>query len=340
MSSSVPSVVVQTQARLDSLTKPPGSLGRLEEIVLRLAAIQQSDRPLTDRKAIYVFCGDHGVTAEGVSPFPSSVTVEMMRNFVAGGAAISVLCRIQAMEPVIVNAGAAEGSESIPNVLQRRIAPGTRNFAVEPAMTRDQAQAAIALGRQLAGDAASRFDLVGLGEMGIGNTTSAAALLSAFTGADPGLTAGAGTGLTPDRIRHKAAVIRRALALHQPDAGDALGVLAAVGGFEIAAMAGFLVQASRSRLAVVIDGFPCSAAALAARALAPTALDTAFFAHRSAETGHSLLLETLGASPLLDLGMRLGEGTGAALAMNVIDAAARLFAEMATFEQAQVSGRR
>ncbi len=320
MSSS--SVETRVRARLDNLTKPPGSLGRLEDAVVRLALIQNTDRPTVERKGLYVFCGNHGVTAEGISPFPAEVTLQMMANFRAGGAAINVLCRREGIETVIVDAG---------------VTPGTRNFAAEPAMTRADAGRVLTLGADCARDAAARFDLVGIGEMGIGNTTTAAAVLSAVTGIDPDQTAGAGTGSSRAQIAHKADVIRRALALHRPVATDGLSVLCSVGGFEIGAIAGFLIEAAKLRLPVVLDGFPSCAAALIARAIDPGALLTTFYGHKSAEQAHGLMLETLAADPYLGLGMRLGEGTGAALAMGILDASLRLYNEMATFDEARVS---
>jgi nicotinate-nucleotide--dimethylbenzimidazole phosphoribosyltransferase len=316
-------VAERVRQRLDSLTKPPGSLGRLEELALQFALAREDAMPVCERKGMYVFCANHGVTEEGVSPYPSSVTVQMVDNFERGGAAINVLCRLFAIETVIIDAG---------------VDPGTDNFARRPAMTRERAEAAVQLGRSTAEDAATRFDVAGLGEMGIGNTTTAAALLSVFSGADPDDTVGAGTGADSRGIARKAEVVRRALDLHRPDPADGLGVLAAVGGFEIAAMAGFLVRAADLRLPVVVDGFPCGAAALAARALKPGCLRHVFFAHRSAERGHDLMLRTLGATPLLDLGMRLGEGTGAALAIALIESAVRLYREMATFADLKSPG--
>jgi nicotinate-nucleotide--dimethylbenzimidazole phosphoribosyltransferase len=258
----------------------------------------------------------------------------MMRNFAAGGAAVNVLCRRIDIEPVIVDAG-VDGAP-IPGVVDRKVARGTRNFTKEPAMTRQQAEAAIQVGREMAEQAASRLDLVGLGEMGIGNTTCAAALLSVFTGLHPSAAAGTGTGLDEEGLARKVSAVLRAMELHRPDPKDPVGVLAAVGGLEIAAIAGFLLEASARRLPVVLDGFPCSAAALVARAISSDALNTAFFGHLSAERGHAFLLEALGARPLLSLRMRLGEGTGAALAMGIIDAAVCLYREMATFEEAAV----
>jgi nicotinate-nucleotide--dimethylbenzimidazole phosphoribosyltransferase len=308
------------RARLDSLTKPPGSLGRLEALVLQLGLIQGTDMPEVGRKAMLVFCADHGIVEEGVSPYPSEVTRQMVANFHAGGAAITVLCRHYGIEPIVVDMGVGQP---------------TRNFAREPAMTREQEQRAIDTGAAHADDA----DILGAGEMGIGNTTAAAALLSVFSGLDPAETAGRGTGLDDAGVAHKAEVIRRALALHRPDPKDPVGVLAAVGGFEIAAIAGLILGAVERRRVVILDGFISCSAALVAREIAPSALDNVIFSHRSAENGHRKMLEFLGARPLFDLDMRLGEGTGAALGINLLEAAVKMYREMATFESAGVSNR-
>ena len=306
------------QHRLDSLTKPPGSLGRLESLAKQIALIQRTDMPAIQRTAMMIFCADHGIVAEGVSPYPAEVTGQMVANFRAGGAAITVLCRLYGIEPVIVDMG---------------VGRGTRNFAREAAMSREEAERAIRIGMEQARHA----DVLGAGEMGIGNTTSAAAIFSAMSALDPGETAGRGTGLDDAGVARKAEVIRRGLALHRVDASDPIGVLAAVGGFEIAAIVGLILGAAQTRRAVVLDGFISCSAALIARALAPAAMDYAVFSHRSAERGHRRMLEFLDAQPLLDLDMRLGEGTGAALGINLIKAAVNLYREMATFESAGVS---
>ena len=306
------------QCRLDSLTKPPGSLGRLEWLAMQIALIQGAEMPSIGRTAIAIFCSDHGVVAEGVSPYPAEVTAQMVANFRAGGAAINVLCRHYGIEPIIVDMG---------------VGRPTKNFAREPAMPRDEAEAAIRVGIEQS----ERADLLGAGEMGIGNSTSAAAIFSAISGLDPRETAGRGTGLDDAGVSRKAEVIRRALELHRPDPGDGIGVLAAVGGFEIAAIVGLILGAAQRRRAVVLDGFISCSAALVARAIAPAALDYVIFSHRSAERGHRRMLEFLNAQPLLDLDMRLGEGTGAALGINLVEAAVKLFCEMATFQSANVS---
>jgi nicotinate-nucleotide--dimethylbenzimidazole phosphoribosyltransferase len=305
--------------RLDNLTKPPGSLGRLESLAVQVGLIQGTDAPAIHRKAMVIFCADHGVTAEGVSPYPAEVTRQMVANFRGGGAAITVLCRHYGIEPIVVDMG---------------VGYPTRNFACEPAMTREQSERAI----QTGGSYAESGDVLGAGEMGIGNTTSAAALLSVFSGLDPSETAGPGTGLDAKGVARKAEVIRRALALHRPDPHDPVGVLAAVGGFEIAGIAGLILGAASRKRLVVLDGFISCAAAMVARVLAPASLDYVVFAHRSAEPAHAHMLEFLSARPLLDLDMRLGEGSGAAIGISMIDAAVKLYTEMATFENAGVSG--
>ena len=305
--------------RLDSLTKPQGSLGRLEELAVQVGLIQGTDMPSVGRKAMLLFCADHGVIQEGVSPFPQEVTRQMVANFRSGGAAITVLCRQYGIEPVIVDMGVGQP---------------TRNFAREPAMSRAEAQRAIETGMTHAGDG----DVLGAGEMGIGNSTAAAALLCAFTGTDPREASGRGTGLDDAGVARKADVIARALELHRPDPTDALGVLAALGGFEIAAIAGLILGAAEQRRVVVLDGFISCSAALVVRAMEPAALDHVVYSHCSAERGHRRMLEILGARPLLDLDMRLGEGTGAAIGISLVEAAVRLYREMATFESAGVTG--
>lgn len=323
------------QARLDCLTKPPGSLGVLEEIVMQYCAVRGETLPPPPRKGMFVFCGDHGITAEGVSPYPSAVTRQMALNFVRGGAAINVLCRRFGIDTKVIDAGIA--GDAVEGPLDARIGSGTQNFATTTAMTRDQADASVALGRRLAREAAGSFDLLAAGEMGIGNTTAAAAIFSALTGRDPSETAGRGAGLDDRGVARKADVIRTALARHNVSASDPVGILAAVGGFEIGAIAGFYIGAAESQTPFVVDGFICTAAAMLARAMAPNALEGAFFSHCSAEAGHALMLADMGVRPLLRLDLRLGEGTGAALAMNLIETSLSLYREMATFEEAGVS---
>jgi nicotinate-nucleotide--dimethylbenzimidazole phosphoribosyltransferase len=291
--------------------------------------------PVIERRCVYVFCGDHGIVDEGVSLYPSVVTREMVKNFVRGGAAINVLCRQLGVQTQIVDAGVA--GPKIVGVLDRRVSNGTRSFLRGPAMSQEAAIAAIENGIELGRDAAARFDLAGVGEMGIGNSTSASALLCAFTGATAEEAAGKGAGLDDAGVIRKREVLDAALALHKVEKNDALGVLAAFGGFEIAMMTGFLLGAASRRLPVVLDGFISSSAFLAARVFHRDIGDYVFFGHRSAELAHARLLEEAGALPLLDLGMRLGEGTGAALAMGLLTFGVSLYREMATFAEASVS---
>lgn len=321
--------------RWNSLTKPIGSLGQLEAIGTQYACIRNTVEPHLGSKVIYVFCADHGVVAEGVSLYPQSVTVEMMRNFVRGGAAINVLCQAHEMEAVIVDMGAA--GEKVEDVLDCRLANGTANFAEEPAMSIDLATRAIETGIDLAEEAAKRYDVVGLGEMGIGNTTSAAALLAAFAGLTGAQVAGRGTGLDQAGVTHKAHVIDAALALHSPDPENGLAALAALGGLEIAAIAGFILGAASHRLPVMLDGFISCAGALVARAICPESIRSCLFSHASAEQAHRHMLEFLDVHPLLQLDLRLGEGTGAALAIHLLETSIRLLNEMATFDAAGVS---
>ncbi|MGH7815327.1 MAG: nicotinate-nucleotide--dimethylbenzimidazole phosphoribosyltransferase [Candidatus Binataceae bacterium] len=327
-------------ARLNSLTKPPGSLGYLEEIVRRYAAIRRDPNAAMGRGAIAVFVADHGVAEEGVSAFPQSVTVEMLRNIGSGGAAINVLARRFDYRLIVTDVGVKTDTSKnpFPGVTYRRIGPGTRNFLSAPAMSPAEAvrtlEAGILTARELAGDGAT---LIGIGDMGIANSTSAAAILSAIADIAPAAIVGRGTGLDDAGMRRKIEVVERALELHRNALGDGVSILAAVGGFEIAAMAGVCLGAAAMNVPVVVDGFIATAAAAVAERISPGLLDHLFFSHRSAEGGHALALERFKARPVFDLDLRLGEGTGAALAMNIIETALALFHEMATFESAGVS---
>jgi len=324
---------------MDGKTKPPGSLGRLEELAAQLCAIQRRVPPQTDRKRILLFAADHGIVEEGTSAYPQEVTGQMVANFANGGAAISVLARQAGAELEVVDVGVIGAVDG--RALNRKVRAGTRNFAREPALTVAEAERAIAVGLERAQHAAdSGVNVLALGEMGIGNTASASALLALLTGADAGATVGRGTGLDDAQLARKQAVIARAIARHRPQAQTPFDALCAVGGLEIAALVGAMIGAAADLLPVVIDGFICTVAALAATRIAPPARDALLFAHRSAETGHRLALEALDAAPLLDLNMRLGEGSGAALALPLIEASARLLREMASFEQAGVSTKR
>lgn len=330
----------EANRRLDSLTKPRGSLGDLEEIVRRYAAIRRDPEARMGGGALCVFVADHGVAEEGVSAYPQAVTAEMLRNIAAGGAAISVLARRLGYRLWIADVGvvADTSADALPGVLYRRIGAGTRNLAREAAMSVVQARAALEVGVEIArGAIASGTTLIGIGEMGIANSTSAAALLAAFTRIPPTRLAGHGTGVDDAGMRRKVAVIERALKLHRAALKDPLAALAALGGFEIAAMAGVCLGGAALNVPVVVDGFIATAAAVAAERLSPGLFAHLFFGHRSSEGGHALVLEKLGVRPIVDLGMRLGEGTGATLAMSAIEAALALFHEMATFESAGVS---
>jgi nicotinate-nucleotide--dimethylbenzimidazole phosphoribosyltransferase len=337
--------------RLDRLTKPPGSLGRLETLALELAGIRGEPVTSIARPAIAVFAADHGIVRQGVSPYPPEVTRQMVANFASGGAAINVLSRAAGADLVVVDVGVAgeptsEASPSAaprpgePRVVDARVAPGTRDFSVERAMTEAEARAAIDVGRRIAaGLVAEGCDLLGVGDMGIGNTTASSAIVAALLDRPARDVTGRGTGLDDDGVRRKAAVIETALALHRPDPSRPVEVLAAVGGLEIAAIAGAILEAAGRRVPVVLDGFITGAAALVAARLAPDLPPRLIASHRSVEPGHRIVLETLGLEPILDLGLRLGEGSGAALAMPVVAAAARILGEMATFEDAGVADR-
>jgi nicotinate-nucleotide--dimethylbenzimidazole phosphoribosyltransferase len=332
------SAEVAAWERLDSLTKPPRSLGLLEELAARLGTLQRTPRPGVPRKAIVLMAGDHGVTAEGVSPYPSEVTAQMVANFVAGGAAINQLAKHAGASLVLVDVGVASPLPVQDGVISARVAAGTANMAAGPAMTREQALAAIGVGiRTVEGLVADGVDLIGTGEMGIGNTTSAAALVSVLTGADAAAVVGPGTGLDDAGVLHKVEVVRRAIAVNEPDAEDALDVLAKVGGLEIAGLVGVVIGAAAHGVPVVSDGYISGAATLVALRLAPAAAPWVFASHRSSEPGHRVVLGALGLRPVLELDMRLGEGTGAALAMELLDAACAMMSGMSTFAEAGVS---
>ncbi len=328
------------EARQLELTKPPGSLGRLEEIANRCAAIFENLSFRLSRPRIVLFAGDHGVCAEGVSPYPQEVTAQMVFNFLNGGAAINCLARAAGIDLEVVDVGVAAPLPPLPGLTARRIACGTRNFCHEPAMTREQAEGALQVGFEIAGQAvAEGSNLLGFGEMGIGNTTTAAALTAALTGCAPADAVGRGTGADEACIARKIAAIERAFAAHSGRLADPLEMLSRIGGLEIAAMCGYCLGAASRRRPVVTDGFIATAAAALAVRLDPNVKDYLFAAHLSSEPGHRRLLAALDVRPLLDLEMRLGEGTGAALAMQIMEAAAAAFTGMATFASAGVSGR-
>jgi nicotinate-nucleotide--dimethylbenzimidazole phosphoribosyltransferase len=331
------------RVHLDRLTKPPGSLGRLERVVEQLAGITGSAELRLVRPAVVVFAGDHGVTAQGVSAYPSDVTAQMVANFVRGGAAINVLARAAGAELVVVDVGvagaapAAERSEA--RLVQARVRAGTRDMTIESALNRQEAEAAIAVGRDVVSTLiANGCDAIALGEMGIGNTTAASALVAAMTGRSAAEVTGRGTGLDDAAVSRKVAVIETALARHRPGPEDPIGALGAVGGLEIAALVGAMLAAAEAHTPVVLDGFITGAAALVAASLAPNLPGRLIAGHRSTEPGHRVALDSLGLDPLLDLELRLGEGSGAALALPILRAATLLLAEMATFDSAGISG--
>ncbi len=328
------------QQRLDRLTKPPGSLGRLEELAAWhvQATGKVASPPL--KKVVFTFAADHGVTEEGVSAYPKAVTAQMVGNFLRGGAAMNVLARHVGAEVRVVDIGVDHEFEGLPLLIHRKIARGTRNMARGPAMSRAQAEAAVGTGIELA-EAAVRegASLLGAGEMGIGNTTASSAITAVMTGAPIDDVTGRGTGIDDHALAVKRAVIHRAVSINQPAASDPLDVLSKVGGYEIGGIAGLMLGAAAHRVPVVIDGFIATAAALIAIGLKPEAHAYLLAAHRSAEPGHRIALEHLGLRPLLDLEMRLGEGTGAVLAMGLVEAAIRILTEMATFEEAGVAQR-
>ena len=332
-----PSAETRAWARLDGLTKPPRSLGRLEEIAVQVARVQGTDRPHVDRKSILLMAGDHGVVAEGVSPYPQDVTWQMVANFVDGGAAINQIGASVGAEVVVYDVGVAKDLTELPGIVHANVAHGTANMAEGPAMSREQCAEAVLVGVAAARAALERgVSLIGTGEMGIGNTTAAAALTAALTGAAPLDVVGRGTGVDDEGLTRKAAVVARALSVNDAAALDHLGVLAALGGLEIAALAGVVIGAAESGVVVVSDGFISGAATLAALRLCPVAREYVIPSHLSAEPGHTVLLDAMGLDPVFDLNMRLGEGTGAALAMGVIDAACAMMSGMATFGEAGV----
>ena len=324
-------------AELDRKTKPRGSLGRLEELAAQIAAVRGTVAPEPLRAAIVVAAADHGVAAEGVSAYPQEVTRQMLANFASGGAAICVLARAVRAELHVVDAGVIEAYPH-PAIRSIRIGSGTVNAATRPAMSRADASESIergaALARELTG---SGTNVLALGDMGIGNTTSASALVAALLGREPAEVCGPGTGLDTDGVAHKATVVGRMLATNRPSADDPLGALAAVGGFEIAVLTGVALGAAAEGGVVVLDGFITGAAALVAERLEPAVGGYLVASHRSPEPGHAAVLDALALEPLLDLGLRLGEASGAALALPLLEAARAILVEMATFEAAGVT---
>lgn len=328
-------------AHLDTLTKPLRSLGRLEEIAARIVAIQQTDTPSFGRKAVFVFASDHGVAAEGVSAYPSAVTEQMVLNFLRGGAAINVLARAAGADVHVVDVG-VNATIDHPTLISRKVRRGSRNFRHEPALTQQELETALDIGRALAEQAhTDGVQLVAIGEMGIANTTSASAITAALCGKDADEVTGTGTGIEGQRLLNKKQVVADALAQHFGDyrqrRPDPSAILSCIGGLEIAAMTAFIESAAARRLVIVVDGFISSAAAAIACLIEPATRDYLFAGHESHEIGHRFLLEIIGQKPLLQFDMRLGEGTGAVLAFPILEAAVRIYNEMATFASAGVS---
>ncbi|MCH7592949.1 MAG: nicotinate-nucleotide--dimethylbenzimidazole phosphoribosyltransferase [Chloroflexi bacterium] len=333
-----PAVMKNARVRQARLTKPPGSLGRLEDISVRLAGVFGTTRPRVKGRSLVIAAGDHDVVNRGVTAYPQDVTGQMVLNFLAGGAAVTAMARLLSVDVTVVDAGVKSPLPEHPDLISLRIGPGAADISEGPAMSREQAERCLNEGARIGQKSAGRgSSLVATGDMGIGNTTPSSAITSALTGMPPEVTTGRGTGRNADQLRHKIEVVARTLAVNDPDTDDAIDVLAKVGGFEIGVLAGVMLGAASRGSAVVIDGFISGAAALIATELCPALGDYLFAGHRSAETGHTIVLDHLGLEPVLDLNMRLGEGTGAVLAMPVIDAAAACLSEMATFEEASVS---
>ncbi len=326
------------KARQNTLTKPPGSLGRLEELSIQLAGISGKSIPFIKDKVIITMAGDHGVVAEGVSAYPQEVTPQMVLNFLYGGAAINVLSGHVGARIVIVDMGITADLEPHPTLLIRKVAHGTANMAQGPAMTRQQAESAIMAGIEIvSAEIEKGLDIVGTGDMGIGNTTPSAAIAAALTGESPARIVGRGTGVDDDGLKRKIDAVERALAINKPNPKDGLDILAKVGGFEIGGLAGVMLGAAAKRKAIMVDGFISTAAAMIAVTIAPKVKPYLIAAHRSQEYGHGLMLNWLGLKPLLDFDLRLGEGTGAALGISIAEAACKVLAEMATFDEAGVS---
>lgn len=329
-----------TQKHLDQLTKPPGSLGRLEELAQWYVHVTGKFPPRPPKKAIFTFAADHGVVEEGVSAYPKTVTAQMVYNFLRGGAAINVLARHVGAEVRVVDIGVDHDFGNLPGLLHRKVSRGTRNMTRGPAMTEEETFRAVQVGSQLAEEAAREgVGLLATGDMGIGNTTPSSAITAIMTGKPVSEVTGRGTGIDDPTLLIKRAVIQQALKINQPDPDDPMDVLTKVGGYEIGGIVGLIVGAAAHRIPVVVDGFISTAAALIAVGLKPETKNYLLAAHQSAEPGHRIALAALGLHPVLDLNMRLGEGTGATLGMGMVEAAIRILTEMATFEQAGVSER-
>ena len=330
--------MAEARMRQDQLTKPQGSLGQLEALSIQVAGIKGDPLPRIIHKVIFTLAGDHGITREGVSAYPSEVTPQMVYNFLRGGAAINVLAGLVGARVVVADLGVASTLEGHPDLRDRKVAMGTQNMCKGPAMSRKEAVCSIEAGIELVEEELTRgIDILGTGDMGIGNTTPSSAIAASITGADVALVTGRGTGLDDVGWKRKVQMIQRALEINRPDPEDAIDVLSKVGGFEIGGIAGVILAGAKNRIPVVIDGFISGAAALIAASLSPQVKPYLIASHQSAEPGHKIILEHLGLQPLLDLGLRLGEGTGAALGIFLAEASLKVLDGMATFSEAGVS---
>ncbi len=335
------SIKEEIQKKLDNLTKPPGSLGMLEELAQRYALIKGSTKPSLNRKVIFVFAGDHGIAEEGVSAYPREVTYQMVYNFLRGGAGINVLARHIGADVRVIDIGVDFEFGKVDGLIQKKIRRGTENFLKKPAMSYDEAKQAIKAGIEIVYEEHQRgIDIAGVGDMGIGNTTASAAIISVITGHGVEVVTGRGTGINEIGWRHKVEVIKKAIELHKPKKDDPIDILSKIGGLEIAGIAGAILGCASKKIPVVLDGVITTAGALIAALLNKKSIDYMFASHLSVEPGHIASLEFLGLKPLLDLNLRLGEGTGACLGINLIEAGVKILKEMASFDSAGVSKNR
>lgn len=331
-------LIAEAQARLDILTKPQGSLGKLEAIAKQIVAIRKELRPKCEKKIIFTFAADHGVTDEGISVFPKEVTAHMVHNFITGGAAINVLAKNAGAEVAVVDVGVDFDFNGVKGLIDKKIARGTKNIKEGPAMERAEAIQSIVVGVELADEYAKKgYDLFGTGDMGIGNTTPSSAIIAALTGKAVREVTGRGTGVDDETFDHKVAIIEEAIKTNAADTNDPIEVLTKLGGFEIGAIAGLCLGAGANRIPVLIDGFISTAGALIAFEIEPKVTEYLIASHRSIEVGHQVMLERIGITPVLDLDLRLGEGTGSAIAMGIVEASLAAYNNMATFEEAEVA---
>ena len=329
----------EARKRLDNLTKPPGSLGRLEEFAAQIVAITENTMPEMGKKVVFTFAGDHGVTKAGVSAYPSEATPQMVFNFLAGGAGINVLARHARADVVVVDIGVNHDFADAKGLIHKKVVSGTKNMLEEPAMTRQEAEQCIEVGIELVREYKKKgYGFFGTGDMGIGNTTPSSAISAVITGEPVADVTGYGTGITDEVFANKVSVIEQAIKKNSPDPADAIDVLAKVGGAEIGGIAGVCIGAAIERVPVIVDGMISTAGALIAYTLEPKCAEYMFAAHKSVEVGQSAMLEKMGLKPIVDLDMRLGEGTGAALGISLVEAGLKIYREMATFADAGVTG--